>query len=150
MGKGRIHHPKSRQRFEDLADGPPPHDGASFFFDLKLMLPDGMTAHDLQRARQTVEHRLQRTVRKKDRVVWTADGFFLLMATSHPARAGAAAERVHQDLCALLAGGPATSRRNLRAGAQGDKTDGRRVESAARDGASRLEHKSARLALHRP
>jgi hypothetical protein len=79
-------------------------DGASFFFDLKLMLPAGMTAPDIQRARQTVEHRLLRILRKKDRVVWSGDGFFLVIATSHPARAGAAAERIHEDICAVLAG----------------------------------------------
>jgi hypothetical protein len=50
-----------------------------------------------------VERRLQRTVRKKDRIVWTADGFFLLVATTDPARAGAAAERVHADVCEHLA-----------------------------------------------
>ena len=115
MGKGRISHSRSafRQRFDDLTDHPP-HDGASFFFDLKLMLPDGMTAHDMQRARQTVERRLQRTVRKKDRIVWTADGFFLLIATSHVARAGAAAERILEDISALLTGG---ARQNARSDA---------------------------------
>lgn len=102
MSKRRIQQQGPQQRFEDLAHGPLPMDGASFFFDLKLMLPAGMTAPDVQRARQTVERRLQKTVRKKDRIVWTADGFFLVMATSHPARAGAAAERVHQDICDLL------------------------------------------------
>ena len=149
MSKRRIHHQGSQQRFEDLAHGPLPMDGASFFFDLKLMLPAGMTAPDVQRARQTVERRLQKTVRKKDRIVWTADGFFLVMATSHPARAGAAAERVHQDICALIAGrkpSQATGRRS----AQGDRTDGRRVELGPCDGAARLEQKSARVDLHRP
>jgi hypothetical protein len=149
MGKGRFHHHEPRQRFEDLTHGPRPQDGASFFFDLKLLLPAGMTAPDVQRARQTVERRLLKTVRKKDRIVWTADGFFLVMATSHPARAGAAAERIHQDLCALLAGHK-PSQPVGRRGAQGDRADGRRVESAPRDGAARLEQKSARVDLHRP
>lgn len=149
MGKGRIHRHGPRQRFEDLADGPRPLDGASFFFDLKLMLPPGMTAPDVQRARQTVEHRLQKTVRKKDRIVWTAGGFFLVMATSHPARAGAAAERVHEDVCALLAGRKPSQPAGRR-GVQGDRAEGRRVESAHRDGAMRLEQKSARVDLHRP
>lgn len=102
MGKGRIDHPPPRQRFEDVADDPP-QDGASFFFDLKLILAPGMTAHDVQSAREAVEQRLQRTVRKEDRIVWTADGFFLVIATTHPARAATAAERVHQHICALLA-----------------------------------------------
>lgn len=102
MGKGRFH--QSRQRFEDVALNNPPQDGASFYFDLKLMLPPGMTGRDIQRARQAVEHRLLRILRKKDRVVWSGDGFFLVIATSHPARAGAAAERIHQDICAMLAG----------------------------------------------
>ena len=104
MGKGRFHHPQARQRFEDVALNNPPQDGASFYFDLKLMLPPGMTGRDIQRARQAVEHRLLRILRKKDRVVWSGDGFFLVIATSHPARAGAAAERIHQDICAMLAG----------------------------------------------
>lgn len=52
---------------------------------------------------QAVERRLQCTVRKKDRIMWTADGFFLLVATTDPARAGAAAERVHADVCEHLA-----------------------------------------------
>lgn len=108
MGKGRSNSVHRRQRFEDFT-GLAPTDASSFFFDLKLMLPDGMTQSDVHRARQTVERRLQRTVRKKDRIVWTADGFFLLLATTDPARAGAAAERVHQDVCALLAGHGATA-----------------------------------------
>lgn len=115
MGKGRSACTHRRQRFEDFT-GLPPTDASSFFFDLKLMLPDGMTQSDVHRARQTVERRLQRTVRKKDRIVWTADGFFLLLATTDPARAGAAAERVHQDVCALLAGHGATA--PVRRGAQ--------------------------------
>lgn len=108
MGKGRFHHPQPRQRFEDVALNGPPQDGASFYFDLKLMLPAGMTASDIQRARQAVEHRLLRVLRKKDRVVWSGDGFFLVIATSHPARAGAAAERIHEDIRALLADGRQT------------------------------------------
>jgi hypothetical protein len=89
------------KRFEDLSHVPP-DDAASFFFDLKLLLPPGTTGHDLQRARQKIEHRLARTLRKKDRVSWTADGFFLSMATSHPARAASAAERIHNDICEFL------------------------------------------------
>ena len=105
MGKGRFHHPTPRQRFEDVALVDPPLDGASFYFDLKLMLPPGTTGRDIQRARQAVEHRLLRILRKKDRVVWSSDGFFLVIATSHPVRAGAAAERIHEDICTLLEGG---------------------------------------------
>lgn len=103
MGKGRHHRLDRHQRFEDTAHTPQ-DEAASFFFDLKLMLPPGMTAHDVQMARLAVEHRLQRVLRKKDRIVWTADGFFLSIGTGHPVRAAAAAERIHQDLCALLAG----------------------------------------------
>jgi hypothetical protein len=102
MGKGR-HHRSRHQRFEDHAHTPQ-DEAASFFFDVRLMLPPGTTAHDMQMARQAVEHRLQRVLRKKDRIVWTADGFFLSIGTGHPVRAAAAAERIHQDLCALLAG----------------------------------------------
>jgi hypothetical protein len=98
---GKRHHDYRVKRFDDLAHVPP-NDAASFFFDLKLILPAGTTGHDVQRARQKIEHRLQRTLRKKDRVVWTADGFFLSMGTVHPARAAAAAERVHKDICKLL------------------------------------------------
>lgn len=118
MGKGRVNQSPYRQRFEDFS-GEPPMDASSFFFDLKLMLPDGMTQSDVHRARQTIERRLQRTVRKKDRIVWTADGFFLLIATTDPARAGAAAERVHEDVCSLLAGhtAPAPVRRAAEAAA---------------------------------
>jgi hypothetical protein len=90
------------RRFEDLVAGFP-EDVTSFFFDLKLMLPAGITGPDFHLARQAVERRLLRVVRKKDRVVWTADGFFLLVATTDVARAGAAAERVEQDVTALLA-----------------------------------------------
>jgi hypothetical protein len=93
-----------RRRFEDAIE-PRQHDVTSFFFDLKLLLPEGMTAGDVHRARQAVERRLLRTVRKKDRITWTADGFFLLVATTDSARAGAAAERVHQDVCAVLGTG---------------------------------------------
>ena len=103
MGKGRYHRSDRNQRFEDHAFTPQ-DEASSFFFDLKLMLPPGMTAHDVQMARQTIEHRLQRTLRKKDRIVWTAEGFFVSIGTEHPARAAAAAERIHQDLCALLRG----------------------------------------------
>jgi hypothetical protein len=108
MREAQINHPgpervSYRRRFEDLADDRD-EDAISFFFDLKLMLPDGLTASEIQRARVKVEHRLHRTVRKKDRIVWTADGFFLLLATTDPARAGAAAERIHQDVCAALDG----------------------------------------------
>jgi hypothetical protein len=92
-----------RKRFEDMVEAHP-YDVSSFFFDLKLLLPPGMTAADTHRARLAVERRLQRTIRKKDRIVWTADGFFLMLATTDPARAGAVAERVHQDVCAVLAG----------------------------------------------
>lgn len=91
-----------RKRFEDMIEAAP-YDVTSFFFDLKLLLPPGMTASDVHRARQSVERRLQRTTRKKDRIVWTPDGFFLMLATTDPARAGAAAERVHQDICTVLA-----------------------------------------------
>lgn len=107
MGKGHVHHSKierashRRRRFEDFSDEIS-DDAASFFFDLKLMLPEGMTAADVHRARQAVERRLLRTMRKKDRIVWTADGFFVLIATTDPARAGAAAERIHEDICAVL------------------------------------------------
>lgn len=107
MGKGHVHHSKieraslRRQRFEDFSNEAP-DDAASFFFDLKLLLPEGMTAADIHRARQAVERRLQRTVRKKDRIVWTAEGFFVLIATTDPARAGAAAERIHEDIRAVL------------------------------------------------
>ena len=97
----RNHHDPRTKRFEDLSHVPQ-HDAASFFFDLKLLLPPGITGHEMQRAKQKIEHRLQRIVRKKDRIVWTADGFFLSMATSHPARAAAAAERIHKDICEHL------------------------------------------------
>jgi hypothetical protein len=103
MGKGLHHRSNRHQRFEDHALTPQ-DEASSFFFDLKLMLPPGMTAHDVQQARQTIEHRLHQLLRKKDRVVWTADGFFVSIGTEHPARAAAAAERIHQDLCALLNG----------------------------------------------
>ena len=103
MGKGRNHRSNSHQRFEDHAVTPQ-DEASSFFFDLRLMLPPGMTAHDVQQARQTIEHRLQRILRKKDRMVWTADGFFVSIGTEHPARAAAAAERIHQDLCSILNG----------------------------------------------
>lgn len=96
-----------RKRFEDIVE-PGPYDVSSFFFDLKLLLPPGMIASDLQRARLSIERRLMRTIRKKDRIVWTPDGFFLMLATTDPARAGAAAERVHQDICAILADAGAT------------------------------------------
>lgn len=102
MGRGRNHNAERHRRFEDIAVDRP-LDATSFFFDLKLILPDGMTQSDVHRARQAVERRLQRTVRKKDRIVWAADGFFLLVATTDPARAGAAAERVHADVCEHLA-----------------------------------------------
>jgi hypothetical protein len=102
MGRGRQRSTERHRRFEDVA-GERPLDATSFFFDLKLILPDGMTQSDVHRARQAVERRLQRTVRKKDRIMWTADGFFLLVATTDPARAGAAAERVHADVCEHLA-----------------------------------------------
>jgi hypothetical protein len=102
MSKG-SHHRRRHQRFEDHA-ATPQDEASSFYFDLKLMLPAGMTAHDVQQARQTIEHRLQRTLRKKDRIVWTAGGFFISIGTEHPARAAAAAERIHQDLCEVLAG----------------------------------------------
>jgi hypothetical protein len=107
--KAQINHREAerasiRRRFEDAVE-PRPHDVTSFFFDLKLLLPQGMTAGDVNRARQAVERRLLRTVRKKDRVTWTADGFFLLIATTDPARAGAAAERIQQDVCTVLGTG---------------------------------------------
>ncbi len=89
------------RRFEDLV-AEFPEDVTSFFFDLKLMLPAGMTGSDYHRAREAVERRLLRIVRKKDRVVWTADGFFLLVATTDVARAGAAAERVERDVSTSL------------------------------------------------
>lgn len=91
-----------RKRFEDMVEAAP-YDVSSFFFDLKLLLPPGMVASDVHRARLSVERRLMRTIRKKDRIVWTSDGFFLMLATTDPARAGAAAERVHHDICAVLA-----------------------------------------------
>jgi hypothetical protein len=103
MGKGRYHRSSHQQRFEDHAFTPQ-DEASSFFFDLKLMLPPGMTTHDVQQARQTIEHRLQKILRKKDRMVWTAEGFFISIGTEHPARAAAAAERIHQDLCSLLNG----------------------------------------------
>lgn len=102
MGRGRFHRMDRQQRFEDMEPAQQ-NDAASFFFDLRLMLPSGMTAHDVQMARQAVEHRLQRVLRKKDRIVWTADGFFLSIGTGHPARAAAAAERIHEDIRELLA-----------------------------------------------
>lgn len=109
MRKAQINHPLTeralvRRRFEDAVE-PRPHDVTSFYFDLKLMLPAGMTASDIHQARVAVDRRLLRTVRKKDRVIWTTDGFFLAVATTDPARAGAAAERVHQDVCAALGTG---------------------------------------------
>lgn len=103
MGKGRNHRHDRHQRFEDASPAPQ-NDAASFYFDLRLMLPAGMTAHDVQMARQAVEHRLQKVLRKKDRIMWTADGVFVSIGTGHPARAAAAAERIHQDICELLAG----------------------------------------------
>ena len=103
MGKGHHYRPDRHQRFEDASPAPQ-DEAASFFFDLRLMLPSGMTAHDVQMARQAVEHRLQRVLRKKDRITWTADGVFVSIGTGHPARAAAAAERIHQDICELLAG----------------------------------------------
>ncbi|MFM9863680.1 MAG: hypothetical protein ACKVRO_08735, partial [Micropepsaceae bacterium] len=101
MGKGRNHRHDRHQRFEDASPAPQ-NDAASFYFDLRLMLPAGMTAHDVQMARQAVEHRLQKVLRKKDRIMWTADGVFVSIGTGHPARAAAAAERIHQDICELL------------------------------------------------
>jgi hypothetical protein len=103
MGKGRHHRSDRQDRFEDVSPAPE-NDAASFFFDLRLMLPAGMTTHDVQVARQAVEHRLQRVLRKKDRIMWTADGVFVSIGTGHPARASAAAERIYQDICELLAG----------------------------------------------
>lgn len=96
-----------RKRFEDMVEAAP-YEATSFFFDLKLLLPPGMVASDVHRARLSVERRLMRTIRKKDRIVWSPDGFFLMLATTDAARAGAAAERVHQDICAVLAGAGAT------------------------------------------
>jgi len=106
MREAHINHPAPERvsylrRFEDLAHDRD-EDAITFFFDLKLMLPSGLTAPEIHRARVKVEHRLHRTVRKKDRIVWSADGFFLLLATTDPARAGAAAERIHQDICEAL------------------------------------------------
>lgn len=101
MRKGHVHHGDWARRFEDLRPGFG-DDVISFFFDLKLILPSGLPAGDVQRACQTVERRLQKIVRKKDRVVWTADGFFLLVATTDKARAGAAAERIEQDIALTL------------------------------------------------
>jgi hypothetical protein len=101
------------RRFEDIAEDQR-EDAVSFFFDLKLMLPAGLPALDIHRARLNVERRLHRVMRKKDRMVWAADGFFLLLATTDPARAGAAAERIHQDICTALGDGdtkPETFRR---------------------------------------
>jgi len=92
------------RRFEDIAEDQR-EDAVSFFFDLRLMLPAGLPAADIDRARLNVEQRLHRVMRKKDRMVWAADGFFLLLATTDPARAGAAAERIHQDICTALADG---------------------------------------------
>lgn len=103
MGKGRNYRSDRQQRFED-ASPMPQDEAASFFFDLRLMLPAGMTSHDVQMARQAVEHRLQKVLRKKDRITWTSDGVFVSIGTGHPARAAAAAERIHQDICDLLAG----------------------------------------------
>ena len=105
MGKSRNHRNDRHQRFEDASPAPQ-NDAASFYFDLRLMLPSGMTAHDVQMARQAVEHRLQNVLRKKDRIMWTADGVFVSIGIGHPARAAAAAERIHQDICELLAGTP--------------------------------------------
>jgi hypothetical protein len=112
MKKAHVRHSPAarasfRKRFEDMVEAAP-YDVSSFFFDLKLLLPPGMIASDVHRARLSVERRLMRTIRKKDRIVWTPDGFFLMLATTDPARAGAAAERVHQDICAVLADAGAT------------------------------------------
>jgi len=102
-----LQHASFRRRFEDLAEDAN-DDAISFFFDLKLMLPAGLTATDFHRARLNVERRLHRTVRRKDRIAWTDEGFFLLLSTTDPARAGAAAERINADICAAL-GKDATS-----------------------------------------
>jgi hypothetical protein len=112
MKKSSISHSTAerasfRKRFEDMIEAAP-FDVTSFFFDLKLLLPPGMVASDVHRARLSVERRLMRTIRKKDRIVWSPDGFFLMLATTDPARAGAAAERVHQDICVVLADAGAT------------------------------------------
>jgi hypothetical protein len=103
MGKGRNYRIDRHERFEDMTPAPQ-NDAASFFFDLRLMRPAGMTAHDVQMARQAVEHRLERVLRKKDRITWTADGVFVSIGTGHPARAAAAAERIHRDICEMLNG----------------------------------------------
>jgi hypothetical protein len=90
------------------------------FFDLEPLLPAGLEAREVNRARQAIEHRVQRMVRKKDRIVWTARGFYLLIASIDADQALAAAERLRQDIVAAL--------RDASAGAQDDAPVVRRAQ----------------------
>jgi hypothetical protein len=109
MGKGGFRHQRvdtawSRRERRRHA-GERISQRAIFFFDLERLLPQKLAPHERQRARQTAEHRLQRMVRKKDRIVWTASGFYLLIGSVDPDQAFAAAERVRHDIVAALRDG---------------------------------------------
>ena len=65
-----------------------------WFFDLELLLPHQPMAEGSSRAKLMVENRLQRIVRRRDRIIWTVSGFYLLIASDQTDRALIVAERV--------------------------------------------------------
>ena len=106
MGKGVIRQLRAaREQAPDLrSGGVGPQQRTTFFFNLEPLLPHPPVANGFSRTRLMVESRLQRIVRRRDRIVWTARGFYLVIASDHFDRALVVAERVRDHILEHCAG----------------------------------------------
>lgn len=69
-----------------------------FFFDLELLLPHQPIANGFERAKRLVGNHLRRIVRRKDRILWTVSGFYLVIDCPQYDQALIVAERVKEQI----------------------------------------------------
>lgn len=96
MGKGIIRQLRAAREDEPEAEsaGAWLAQRTVLFFDLELLLPHQPMAEGSSRTKLMVENRLQRIVRRRDRIIWTVSGFYLVIASEQSDRALVVAERV--------------------------------------------------------
>ena len=102
MDKSDIKHPAKQLAAADRAgvDAAWMSQHTVFFFDLELLLPHQPIASGFERAKVLVGSHLRRIVRRKDRVLWTVSGFYLVIDCPKYDQALIVAERVKEQILA--------------------------------------------------
>ena len=86
---------QSRATFEETQG--PLSDRSVFYCDLAAFLSRTPSGHQTERARRLAKHQLQAMLRREDVVVWTENGFFLVL-NADDQNAASVAERIAQKI----------------------------------------------------